>query len=188
MRRLPANAFEACGNACWQWIGRFPEFFPLLFLGLQIFLDLRRIRQIVRNGAVYILERCYCGEILKDGFGGGALPEFQKPQRQARASYPRHTSPRSVLQCIPWTSQRWLQYSFSWLAAIPDCSRRPLRASRNVLAHFPGAKLLPAVATPPQNAGTAAGPASSGGQNGGLNPLYQVGGPRSAQLALKLIF
>jgi hypothetical protein len=28
----------------------------------------------------------------------------------------------------------------------------------------------------------------SGGQNGGLNPLYQIGGPRSAQLALKLIF
>jgi len=28
----------------------------------------------------------------------------------------------------------------------------------------------------------------TGGQNGGLNPLYQIGGPRSAQLALKLIF
>jgi hypothetical protein len=28
----------------------------------------------------------------------------------------------------------------------------------------------------------------SGGQNGGLNPLYQVGGPRSAQLSLKMIF
>jgi len=28
----------------------------------------------------------------------------------------------------------------------------------------------------------------SGGQNGGLNPLYQIGGPRSAQLALKLLF
>ncbi|HUA58075.1 MAG TPA: hypothetical protein VML19_04930, partial [Verrucomicrobiae bacterium] len=28
----------------------------------------------------------------------------------------------------------------------------------------------------------------SGGQNGGLNPLYQIGGPRSVQLALKLIF
>jgi hypothetical protein len=27
----------------------------------------------------------------------------------------------------------------------------------------------------------------SGGQNG-LNPLYQIGGPRSAQLALKVIF
>jgi hypothetical protein len=27
-----------------------------------------------------------------------------------------------------------------------------------------------------------------GGQGGGLNPLYQVGGPRSAQLALKLQF
>src|SRR6516162_6022224 len=26
----------------------------------------------------------------------------------------------------------------------------------------------------------------SGGQNGGLNPLYQIGGPRSVQLALKL--
>ena len=26
----------------------------------------------------------------------------------------------------------------------------------------------------------------SGGQSGGLNPLYQVGGPRSVQLALKL--
>jgi hypothetical protein len=28
----------------------------------------------------------------------------------------------------------------------------------------------------------------SGGQNGGLNPLYQVGGPRSAQLSLKMIW
>jgi hypothetical protein len=28
----------------------------------------------------------------------------------------------------------------------------------------------------------------TGGQGGGLNPLYQIGGPRSAQLALKLIF
>lgn len=28
----------------------------------------------------------------------------------------------------------------------------------------------------------------TGGQNGGLNPLYQIGGPRSAQLALKLVF
>jgi hypothetical protein len=27
-----------------------------------------------------------------------------------------------------------------------------------------------------------------GGQSGGLNPLYQIGGPRSAQLALKLLF
>ena len=28
----------------------------------------------------------------------------------------------------------------------------------------------------------------SGGQTGGLNPLFQIGGPRSAQLALKLMF
>jgi hypothetical protein len=28
----------------------------------------------------------------------------------------------------------------------------------------------------------------TGGQNGGLNPLYQIGGPRSVQLALKLLF
>ena len=28
----------------------------------------------------------------------------------------------------------------------------------------------------------------SGGSNGGLNPLYQIGGPRSVQLALKLTF
>ena len=28
----------------------------------------------------------------------------------------------------------------------------------------------------------------SGGQNGGLNPLYQIGGPRSVQVALKLVF
>jgi Carboxypeptidase regulatory-like domain/TonB dependent receptor len=28
----------------------------------------------------------------------------------------------------------------------------------------------------------------AGGQTGGLNPLYQIGGPRSAQLALKLMF
>jgi len=28
----------------------------------------------------------------------------------------------------------------------------------------------------------------SGGQSGGLNPLYQIGGPRSVQLALKLVF
>jgi hypothetical protein len=29
---------------------------------------------------------------------------------------------------------------------------------------------------------------SGGGQSGGLNPLYQIGGPRSIQLALKLQF
>jgi hypothetical protein len=28
----------------------------------------------------------------------------------------------------------------------------------------------------------------SGGQSGGLNPLYQIGSPRSVQLALKLQF
>ena len=28
----------------------------------------------------------------------------------------------------------------------------------------------------------------AGGQNGGLNPLYQIGGPRSVQLSLKLVF
>ena len=28
----------------------------------------------------------------------------------------------------------------------------------------------------------------TGGQSGGLNPLYQIGGPRSAQLALKFLF
>ena len=28
----------------------------------------------------------------------------------------------------------------------------------------------------------------SGGQSGGLNPLYQIGGPRSIQLAVKLQF
>ena len=28
----------------------------------------------------------------------------------------------------------------------------------------------------------------SGGQTGGLTPLYRIGGPRSAQLALKLLF
>jgi hypothetical protein len=28
----------------------------------------------------------------------------------------------------------------------------------------------------------------SGGQNGGRNPLYQIGGPRLVQLALKLLF
>jgi hypothetical protein len=27
-----------------------------------------------------------------------------------------------------------------------------------------------------------------GGANGGLNPLYQVGGPRSIQLALRMVF
>jgi len=28
----------------------------------------------------------------------------------------------------------------------------------------------------------------SGGQNGGLSPLYQIGGPRSVQVSLKLVF
>ena len=32
------------------------------------------------------------------------------------------------------------------------------------------------------------GSLGSGGQSGGLNPLYQMGGPRSVQLALKLQF
>ena len=35
---------------------------------------------------------------------------------------------------------------------------------------------------------TLASSLGSGGANGGLNPLYQIGGPRSVQLALKLQF
>jgi hypothetical protein len=35
---------------------------------------------------------------------------------------------------------------------------------------------------------TLAGSFGSGGANGGFSPLYQIGGPRSAQLALKLVF
>jgi hypothetical protein len=35
---------------------------------------------------------------------------------------------------------------------------------------------------------TLANSLGSGGPNGGLNPLYQIGGPRSIQLALKLVF
>ncbi|HVI10301.1 MAG TPA: carboxypeptidase regulatory-like domain-containing protein [Candidatus Binatia bacterium] len=35
---------------------------------------------------------------------------------------------------------------------------------------------------------TLASSLGSGGANGGLNPLYQIGGPRSIQLALKLVF
>jgi len=35
---------------------------------------------------------------------------------------------------------------------------------------------------------TLASSLGSGGANGGLNPLYQIGGPRSIQLALKLGF
>ncbi len=35
---------------------------------------------------------------------------------------------------------------------------------------------------------TLASSLGSGGANGGFNPLYQIGGPRSIQLALKLAF
>jgi hypothetical protein len=35
---------------------------------------------------------------------------------------------------------------------------------------------------------TLANSLGSGGANGGFNPLYQIGGPRSVQLALKLAF
>jgi hypothetical protein len=35
---------------------------------------------------------------------------------------------------------------------------------------------------------TLANSLGSGGANGGFNPLYQIGGPRSIQLALKLVF
>ena len=35
---------------------------------------------------------------------------------------------------------------------------------------------------------TLANSLGSGGANGGLNPLYQIGGPRSIQFALKLQF
>ena len=39
-----------------------------------------------------------------------------------------------------------------------------------------------------QSTQTLASSLGSGGANGGLNPLYQIGGPRSVQLALKLQF
>jgi hypothetical protein len=39
-----------------------------------------------------------------------------------------------------------------------------------------------------QSTSTLASYLGSGGQSGGLNPLYQIGGPRSIQLALKLQF
>src|SRR5215469_9049080 len=35
---------------------------------------------------------------------------------------------------------------------------------------------------------TLASSLGSGGANGGFNPLYQIGGPRSIQLALKVVF
>ena len=35
---------------------------------------------------------------------------------------------------------------------------------------------------------TLANSLGSGGANGGFNPLYQIGGPRSIQLALKIVF
>jgi hypothetical protein len=39
-----------------------------------------------------------------------------------------------------------------------------------------------------QSSQTLASYLGTGGQSGGLNPLYQIGGPRSIQLALKLQF
>ena len=39
-----------------------------------------------------------------------------------------------------------------------------------------------------QSTQTLASSLGSGGANGGFNPLYQIGGPRSVQLALKLQF
>jgi len=39
-----------------------------------------------------------------------------------------------------------------------------------------------------QSTQTLAGSFGSGGANGGFSPLYQIGGPRSIQLALKLVF
>ena len=39
-----------------------------------------------------------------------------------------------------------------------------------------------------QSTQTLASSLGSGGANGGLNPLYQIGGPRSIQLAFKLQF
>jgi hypothetical protein len=39
-----------------------------------------------------------------------------------------------------------------------------------------------------QSTQTLASSLGSGGANGGFNPLYQIGGPRSIQLALKLQF
>jgi hypothetical protein len=40
----------------------------------------------------------------------------------------------------------------------------------------------------PQSTQTLADSLGSGGANASLNPLYQIGGPRSIQLALKLQF
>jgi hypothetical protein len=40
----------------------------------------------------------------------------------------------------------------------------------------------------PRSTQTLANSLGSGGANGGFNPLYQIGGPRTVQLALKLQF
>ena len=56
----------------------------------------------------------------------------------------------------------------------------------------PPNNIVPTVTSPNplfgQSTQTLASSLGSGGANGGLNPLYQIGGPRSIQLALKLQF
>jgi len=65
-------------------------------------------------------------------------------------------------------------------------SRGPVQYHQDYLAHNPVNYLTsPLFGHPTQTLASSLG---SGGVNGGFNPLYQIGGSRSIQLALKLQF
>jgi hypothetical protein len=74
---LSASAFESRSKARRQCIGRPLEFLPLFRVGLKIFFNPGLIREVVRDGAVYVFEGCQCREILKDVFRRSPLPKFQ---------------------------------------------------------------------------------------------------------------
>jgi hypothetical protein len=72
----------------------------------------------------------------------------------------------------------------------------PKRLSLGERGDFPNVVTLPNFGSPinylssphGQSTQMLANYLGSGGQSGGLNPLYQIGGPRSIELALKLQF
>ncbi|MCW5965561.1 MAG: TonB-dependent receptor [Bryobacterales bacterium] len=89
---------------------------------------------------------------------------------------------------------RQLDLSIRRNFTITDTSRLEFRGDLFNITNTPNFGLPPASLTVPENPLFGVARSSfgrflgSGGSSGGLNPLFQVGGPRSVQLSLRLVF